>query len=119
MHERKILVLELIRNPRAESHIIESLAALGPHSGEPLATVSREDFITTLRQFETGVLSAPELKAWANRLIGRRDIEFEFGPEGALVDALFWLIYEEVENWENQHLCQHIESMLERRRRPR
>jgi hypothetical protein len=115
MHDRTVLVLELIRNPRADSQIVEALAALGPHNGDPLAIVSRTDFISVLRQFESGSLSANELKAWANRLVGRRDIEFEFGQEGAVVEALFWLAYEELQEWANNRVCLQIESMLERR----
>jgi hypothetical protein len=119
MRDRTVLVLELIRNPRPDSLVIQELAAYGPDSDAPLAVVSRADFITVLRQFENDALSAPELKAWANRLLGRRDIEFEFGKEGAVEEALFWLAFEEIHEWTNKRLCQHIEIMLERRSRNR
>lgn len=118
MGNRSLLIQELIRNPRADAQTIQELAAHGMDSDKPLATVSRADFITVLRQFENGALSAPELKAWASRLIGRRDIEFEFGHEGAVMDALSWLVYEEMGE-SSKHVCEHIESMLERRRRDR
>lgn len=119
MRDRTVLVLELIRNPRPDVLVIQELETYGLESDAPLAMVSRGDFIAVLRQFEGGALSAPELKAWANRLLGRRDIEFEFGQEGAVVEALFWLAYEDMEEWVDKQLCKHIESMLERRRRPR
>jgi hypothetical protein len=115
MRNRTILVLELIRNPRPDVLVIQELAEYGHDSDAPLAMVSRTDFISVLRQFESGTLSASELKAWANRLLGRRDIEFEFGQEGAVVEALFWLAYEEMQAWANNRVCQHIEAMLERR----
>ena len=119
MRDRTVLVLELIRNPRPDALVIEELASYGLASDAPLAMVSRADFITILRQFEDEALNPQELKEWANRLLGRRDIEFEFGQEGAVVEALFWLAYEEIEEWENNRLCEHIEAMLERRSRPR
>jgi hypothetical protein len=119
MRDRTVLVLELIRNPRPDSLVIEELDEYGLDSDAPLAIVSRTDFISMLRLFEGDALTAYELKAWAIRLLARRDIEFEFGQEGAVVEALFWLAYEEVEVWENNRICQHIESMLERRQRPR
>ena len=119
MRDRTVLVLEIIRNPHPDRLIIEELAEYGVDSDEPLAMVSRTDFISMLQRFEEKAFSAYDLKAWAIRLLGRRDIEFEFGQEGAVVDALFWLAYEEVEAWEENRLHQHIHAMLERRRRPR
>ena len=119
MRDRTVLVLEIIRNPCPDSLVIEELAEYGPDSDAPLAMVSREDLITMLQQFEGLTFSAYDLKAWAIRLLGRRDIEFEFGQEGAVVDALFWLAYEEIAEGENSRVCQRIESMLERRQRPR
>jgi len=119
MRNRTILILELINNPRPDSQVMQELAALGPHSNQPVATLSRTNFLTILKQFENETLSAPDLKAWATRLAGRRDIDFEFGPEGAVEEALFWLVYEEIQNWTGSHLCQHIETMLERRSRNR
>ena len=119
MRERTVLVLELIRNPRPDALVIEELDRYGMACEAPLAMVSRADFISMLQQFQSGALEAQEFKEWASRLLGRRDIEFEFGQEGAVVEALFWLAYEEIEEWENNHVCQHIETMLERRRRPR
>ena len=119
MRDRTFLVLEIIRNPCPDRLVIEELAEYGPDSDEPLAMLSRTDFITVLRQFENEALGASELKTWAIRLLGRSDIEFEFGPEGAVEEALFWIAYEEIEEWENNRLCQHIETMLERRRRQR
>lgn len=119
MSNRTVLILELIQNPCPDNRVIQELEALGPHNDQPVATLSRSDFLAILKQFENGVLSAPDLKAWATRLAGRRDIDFEFGPEGAVEEALFWLMYEAVEDWTNHHLCQHIETMLERRSRNR
>jgi hypothetical protein len=116
MRDRTVLVLEIIRNPRPDTLVIEELALYGLDCEAPLAMLSRADFINILRQFKNEALSAPELKEWANRLLGRRDVEFEFGQEGAVEEALFWLVYEETEEWENKQLCEHIETMLERRR---
>jgi len=119
MRDRTVLVLELIRNPRPDAMVIEELASYGLASDAPLAMVSRADLMSLLQQFKSGSLEAQAFKEWAIRLLGRRDIEFEFGPEGALVEALFWLAYEEIEEWENNHMCQQIEIMLERRKHPR
>lgn len=119
MRDRTVLVLEIIHNPCPERPVLEELAEYGHHCDAPLAMLSRADMITVLRRFEEQALKADDLKAWAIRLLGRRDVEFEFGPEGALEEALFWIAYEEIAEWENRRLCQHIESMLERRRQPR
>ena len=119
MNELALLVAELIRNPRPDATLLQKLAAHGTESDKPLAMVARADFIVVLRQFESGALGAQELQDWAKRLTSRHDIEYEFGPEGALAEALFWLVYEEITKWNETHLCEHIESMLERRRRNR
>ena len=119
MRDRTELVLELIRNPRPDSLVIEELAEYGLDSDAPLAMLSRADFIAMLRQFEGQAFNAYEFKAWAIRLLARRDIEFEFGQEGAVVDALFWLAYEDIEEQQECLICQRLRSMLERRRQPR
>lgn len=119
MRDRTELVLELIRNPRPDTLVIEELAEYGPDSDAPLAMLSRTDFIAMLRKFEGKALNAYEFKAWAIRLLARRDIEFEFGQEGAVVDALFWLAYEDFDEQKDCLVCQHIRSMLERRQHPR
>lgn len=119
MRDRTVLVLEIIRNPCPERSVLEELAEYGHDCDAPLAMLSRSDFITVLRQFKEQALQAYDMKAWAIRLLGRRDLEFEFGPEGALEEALFWIAYEDIAEWENNRLCNHIEGMLERRRKPR
>jgi len=115
MRNRTLLVLELIHNPHPDSLVIQELATHGTNCDQPLATLSRVDFLTILKQFEDGILTGSDLKAWATRLLGRRDMDFEFGKEGAVEEALSWLVYEEIHDWTKNHLCQHIEAMLERR----
>lgn len=116
MRDRTVLVIEIIRNPRPDREVLEELAEYGHHCDGPLATLSRNDLFAVLQQFENDQLDANELKDWAIRLLGRRDLEFEFGPEGAIEEALFWIAYQEMADWENDELCARIESMLERRK---
>lgn len=115
MRDPALLIIEIIRNPRADRRIIEELAEYGMDSDEPLAIVTRADVLSVLQQFGKKELGADDLKSWAIRLLSRRDIEFEFGQEGAVEEALFWLGYQEIAEWANNRLCQQIERMLERR----
>jgi hypothetical protein len=114
MRDRTVLVLELIQNPQPDRLLLEELGDYGHECDAPLATLTRDHLISMLRRYENSHLSANDLKAWAIRLMGRQDVEFEFGPEGAVEEALFWIAYEEIAEWESKQLCQHIERMLER-----
>ena len=115
MRDHTLLLLEIIRNPRPDRQVLEELAEYGHSADAPLATLTRNDLIAVLRLFEDGTLDPDELKAWAIRLLSRRDLEFEFGQEGAVEEALFWLGYQELAEWASSELFKHIERMLERR----
>jgi hypothetical protein len=115
MHDRTLLVLELIRNPRAEDHIIQKLAELGEECEKQLAMVTRADFMAVLRQFEAGALSTSELTTWASRLEGRKDVGLEFGADGVVEEAICWLANPGIGGPIDLHLCQRIEMMFERR----
>ena len=119
MRDRKLLLLEIIQNPCPDRSVLEELADHDQPCEAPLAVLSRADLIAMLQQFKNRAMLAGELKAWAIRLLARRDIEFEFGPEGAIEEALYWIAYEAIEEWENKRLCEHIEGMIERRKDPR
>jgi hypothetical protein len=115
MRDRTLLVLELIRNPRAEPGIIEELAEYGRDCDCHLAMVSRSDVLVILRQFLEETLSASEISAWASRLDERQDVGFEFGEEGAVKEAVSWLAYPNPSQPVDAELCRHIEIMFERR----
>lgn len=115
MRKRADLLMEIIHNPRPDMLVIQGLAAVESGFEMHLVIVSRSAFLNTLRQFENGILSAAELKAWAKRLFELPDIGFEFGDEGALEEATFMLAHDEIHGMADSRLCQRIEAMLERR----
>lgn len=115
MRDRTFLVLELIHNPLPDPGIIQELAEFGWDCDAHLAIISRADFLAVLRQFENGTLSASNLERWATRLVGRKDVSFEFGEEGVVEEALFWLANKDIYGSVDSHLCRRIEAMFERR----
>ncbi len=119
MDRRIQLLQEIIHNPRPDSSVLHELAAFTHQVKHHLATVTRNGFIAILRQFENGHLTAHEIKTWANHLLERNDIGFEFGDEGVLEEVVFLLAHEDIYGMANSALCQHIEAMLERRENKR
>jgi hypothetical protein len=115
MRNRTSLLVELIHNPLPDSDIIQELEEYPITCDHQLATVSRADFLTILRQFEDGQLNASQLEAWATRIEARRDIGFEFGEEGVVEEALFRLAHKNIYGSINTDQCRRIESMFERR----
>jgi predicted type IV restriction endonuclease len=115
MRNRTFLLSELIHNPLPDPDIIQELAKYPMTFGLPLATVSRADFLAILRQFEDGKLNASQLEEWATRIEARRDIGFEFGEEGVVEEALFYLAHRNIYGSIDSEQCRRIESMFERR----
>jgi len=115
MRDRTSLVSELISNPKMVNAIIQELAAYGWHSEKHLAVVTKSDVLAVLKQFENAVLSAAEIKAWANSICGRTDVGFEFGADGVVEETLCWLAHPEVKGPIDTALCQHIVALYERR----
>ena len=112
MRSRRELVSELIRNPRIETTLLDELASYGWDSEVELGTITQDDVCAVLAQLQSGALSAQEVHAWANRIEGRDDVAFQFGSEGVVNEAIFWLANPHI-NWPiNNDLCQKIESMF-------
>jgi hypothetical protein len=115
MRDRTLLVSELISKPKMVKAITQELAEYDWHSESHLAFVTKLDVLAVLKQFENAVLSAPEIKAWANSICGRPDVGFEFGPDGVVEETLCWLAHPEVKGPIDSVLCQHIVALYERR----
>lgn len=115
MRNRTVLLLELIHNPLPDPDIIQELSEYPMTGGKHLATVSRADFLAMLRQFEDGKLNASQLEEWAARIVERRDIGLEFGEEGVVEEALFYLAHRNIYGELDSEQCRHIETMFERR----
>lgn len=115
MGRRIELLEEIIHNPRPHGSVLQELAEFGHQLERQLVTVRRNCFVDILRQFESGLLSADDIKTWASRLLERNDIGYEFGDEGALEEAIFLLAHDDIYGMANGTLCQRIEAMLERR----
>lgn len=119
MRDRAFLVSELICNPLPDARLIEELASYGHACDRSLAHVTKSHVFSMLKQMKEGELSATQVTAWARRLEGREDISFEFGGEGAVREAIFWLANPEI-NWPvDDALCRKIETLFERRMTPR
>ena|SRR5665647_2731290 len=119
MRDRTSLVLELISNPKTVAAIAEELAAYGWYCESHLAVVSKLHILAVLKRFESGGLSAAEVKAWANSLGGRTDIGFEFGADGVVEESLYWLAKPEIHGPIDADLCQRIVTLYERRKAKR
>ena len=115
MRERKVLLLELIKNPKAVNNVSQELSEYGWYCEKPLAMLTKQDVLAVLKQFERAVFSAEEIEVWANSVGGRTDIELEFGADGVVEESLYWLAHPET-NWPvNVALCERIVAMYERR----
>lgn len=115
MRDRASLVLELIRNPKTAPALTQELAAYGWYCEEDLAVVTKLDVLAVLKQFEKGLLSADEVRVWANSLGGRTDVSFEFGADGVVEESLYWLANPDT-NWPiDAYLCHRIVAFYERR----
>lgn len=119
MRDRTALVLELINRPKAAEEILLELVEHGWHCEKHLAIISKADVLAVLKQFESGILSAVEICAWANAVGGRTDIGFEFGADGVVEESLYWLAHPETNGPLNANLCQHIVGLYERRKAKR
>lgn len=116
MRDRTILVLELIRNPKTAMEIVQELAAHGHACEKHLAEVGKVDVLAVLKQFEHGVLSASEVETWASCLLDRMDVAFEFGEEGVVDEAVFWLANPALHWPIDTEIHQRIVTLFERRR---
>lgn len=116
MRDRTSLVIELIKTPKTVTAITQELAAHGWYCEKHLALVTKLDVLAVMKQFESGVLSAEEIKVWANSVGGRTDVGFEFGADGVVEESLFWLAKPEIHGAINAELCQRIIALYERRK---
>jgi len=115
MRDRTSLVLELIKSPKTVATVTQELAEYDWHSEKHLAVVTKSDVLAVLKQFENALLSAPEIKVWANSICGRPDVGYEFGADGVVEETLCWLAHPEVKGPIDIALCQHIVALYERR----
>ncbi|HQT25595.1 MAG TPA: hypothetical protein PLK99_03245 [Burkholderiales bacterium] len=119
MRERVFLVFELINNPLPDPLVIEELECYGHACDKALALVTKSHVFSVLKKMECGELSPDNVTMWARRLEGRADLTFEFGEEGAVREAVFWLANPEI-NWPvDPCLGTSIEALFERRKFPR
>lgn len=119
MRDRKVLVLELIKNPKTVGTVLQELCEYGWYCETPLATLTKLDVLAVLKQFEHDIFSAAEIEAWANSVGGRTDIELEFGADGVVEESLYWLAHPEI-NWPvDAALCARIVALYERRQAKR
>ena len=119
MRDRKELVQELICSPKSVEQLLKELAEHGWYCEKQLATITKNDVLAVLKQFQSALLTAAEVNSWANSVGGRPDIAFEFGADGVVEESLFWLAHPELEGELNHDLCQRIVVLYERRKVPR
>jgi hypothetical protein len=115
MRDRTFLVLELIRNPKTATDIVQELACHGHECEQHLAEVSKLDVLATLKQFDHGRLSALEVETWARCLLDRLDVAFEFGEEGVVDEAVFWLANPALHWPIDKEIHHRIATLFERR----
>ena len=81
--------------------------------------MTKTDVLCVLKQLEQGLLSAGEIKSWASSLHGCADVGYEFGDDGVVEEAMFWLANPAL-NWPiDSELHQRIVALFERRRAKR
>ena len=115
MRDRTLLVQELIHNPKSVASVAHELAEHGAECEGHLAEVAKVDVLAVLKQFDQGILSAAEIEAWANSLQGRMDVGFEFGEEGVVEEAVFWLANPSLHWPIDAEIHQRIVHLFERR----
>ena len=119
MRERAFLVIELINNPQPEPDLLAELESYGRACEKALAHVTKSHVFSILNRMKSGELAPFDVTSWARRLENREDLAFEFGEEGAVREAIFWLANPEI-NWPlDDFLCRKIEALFERRSFPR
>lgn len=116
MRDRTFLLLELIRNPKKAMCIVQELAVHGHECEQHLAEVSKTDVLAVLKQFDQGGLSAAEVENWARCLLNRLDVAFEFGEEGVVDEAVFWLANPALHWPIDEEIHQRVVTLFERRR---
>lgn len=116
MRDRTVLVLELINQPKAVDTVLLELAEYGWYCEKHLAFIGKAHVLAVLKQFESGLLSASEIRAWANSVGGRTDIGFEFGMDGVVEESLYWLAHPDANGPLDAVLCQRIVGLYERRK---
>ena len=116
MRDRTILVQELIQNPKSANSIVLELAKYGIECEGHLVVVAKVDVLAVLKQFDQGLLSAAEVEAWAGSLKGRMDVGFEFGEEGVVEEAVFWLANPSLHWPIDAEIHQRIVHLFERRK---
>lgn len=116
MRDRKTVVLELIRTPGLADVLAHELMQLGTASECHLAEVTKVDVLAVLKLQEQGLLSAGEIEDWARSLHGCMEVGYEFGDDGVVEEAVFWLANPAL-NWPiDSELHQRIVALFERRR---
>ncbi len=115
MRDRTSLVLELIKNPKTVSAVLQELAEHGWYCEEHLAVVTKRGVLDVLKQFSGADYTVAEITSWANAVGGRTDIGFEFGAEGVVEESLYWLAHPELNGVVNKELCERIVALYERR----
>ncbi len=119
MRDRTALVLELINQPKAADAVLQELAGHGWYCEKHLAILGKAHVLAALKQYESGLLSAAEICAWANAVGGRTDLGFEFGADGVVEESLYWLAHPETSGPLDTTLHQRIVGLYERRRNKR
>lgn len=116
MRDRKTVVLELIRNPGLADVLALELAQPGVANECHVAEVTKVDVLAVLKLLEQGGLSAGEIEEWARSLHGCMEVGYEFGDDGVVEEAMFWLANPSL-NWPiDSELHQRIVALFERRR---
>jgi len=110
MSSRTDLVSELMRNPKISEHAIQALKAYGWDCDEILVTVAKKNVLSVLAEFSAGQLTADEVQSWANRIEGRDDVDYEYGPDGVVNEVVFWLANPNINYPINAALCDRIEK---------
>ena len=116
MRDRTLLVTELIHNPEKTIEIVQELLAHGHACEKHLAEVCKVDVLTAIKRFDRGSLTATQVETWANCLQGRMDVGFEFGEEGVVNEAVFWLANPALHWPIDGEMHQRIVILFERRK---
>lgn len=119
MTDRKSLLLQLIQQPHAVAALARELDAVVSECEMHLVEVTKVDVLAVLKLFDHGQLAADQVVDWARCLHECMDVGYEFGDEGVVEEAMFWLANPAL-NWPiDQEMHQRIVALFERRSRKR
>ena len=113
MRSRKSLLTEIVENPLPEPSVLNELYEYGWDCDHELVIITKQHIYDILATFTKKLLTAQQVREWANRLEGREDIGYEGGGEGVVNEAIFWLANPYINYSIDEQIHKKIETLFD------